>query len=254
MSRMRPPSLRRQLSLVALSAIAVGSCTLEQPFERVNPMDPGSIFAFDVAGPDSAHYIGEVLEFELLSEPALPSDDFNFVWRAMPHVACLPRGGSMCFVVDIPLAFPTGRGAITVTDATAEYRLMHVRVEFDRRHVSKEIYVGQRPVQLDLSCAPWSQAFDDCSAPRRRDTTLTLYPRMFDAGGAPLREPVFALPFGEFIVRNPALAVPLPRTVILSALDPLAQLRVQPTGGTGSTWIVVRMGVAWDSVLVTFAP
>lgn len=220
---------------------------MEPPFARTNPMDSGSDYQVTLSGPDSVHSMGETFRITMTTDPALPADDYEFVWEAGPVYECFPE--PPCFrksPVPIYMAAVVTKGEFSVIDTRADHRMMHATVHFGDVPHSHRVFVGQKAVALDLSCSPWTLPYDPCDDNLFQTAdTIRLHARMFDARGHPIaRKPGFALERGQVIPRDDVVqsyAMPHDPYRSLYLLNPLR---------AGATWVVVKIDDAVDSVYV----
>lgn len=245
-SRHRPPSAPILLSAIILVA-AAQACELEKPYVRTNEFDPKSIYRLSLVGPDSSHSVGERVTLELRSVPELPARRRYVEWIAYDHVKYLPG------FADVPvrekLASSDGDGSFIVIAATAEYREISLSAELDEVVVGHRLTVGQKAVELALSCSPWTLPFDPCddvaAAPF---STISIHARMRDPLQNGLRAVQFAIARASVVSRDPSVVAPEPITADVNGV-----LRVRALSA-GTTWVVVRIDDAIDSIRVAVAP
>lgn len=220
------------------------ACALEKPFERTSPFDPESIYELSLSGPDSTHSFGEQVQLVLGATPPLPERDMYIEWVAFDFVHYIFAGN-----VEVPvytkLAQTNGDGSFIVIETSAEYRMINLAAMFDDVTVGHRLFVGQRAATLSLSCAPWTQLFTPCDNVGGIPNTLALHTDMKDALGAPLRNVGFAIERGALTSRNTNVIAPQPVTRDASGIVRFTVI------GPGSTWVVVRIDDAVDSLLVT---
>lgn len=240
----------RRIIPLAFALFAAG-CKLEPPFERASPYDADGIFVFSLEGPDSAHHLGDKIRLTLVTDPPLPDDEFRITWVARSHIECLPKHSANCANLPVDLAVVGGAGQeaeFTVIDATAEYRRLVVGAFFGRVEVGRDLLIGQKVASLELSCSPWTEPEDDCTAPVVPATTIELHTRMRDVANNVVRRVEYAIDRAVVTVRDPAIATPIAPGLELAGIIRLAA--VSP----GSTWVVTRIDEGVDSVRITVAP
>lgn len=230
--------------LAILGVTGVAGCKLEKPFARTNPLDPENTLTFTLVGPDSSHAIGAVLTYALSSDPPQPLAEYNSTWLAYSDSVHFVTGD--VYIADAVV--PTGDGIFLVTNASLRYRRHTAVVRFHLREVGYTVLTGQKAVTLELSCAPWSQPANDCAAPLEVGSLISVHPRGTDAGGHPLHEFQFGLQRAQVTFRTPGIV-----TQEQGGSTMLPHVRLRGVGA-GSTWVVVRMDEATDSVLVTVVP
>lgn len=234
---------------VTVAALVGTACSVEPPFARTNPMDSGSNYDVIVHGPDSVHSLGERFTLTLSSTPVLPDGDYELVWEASPHIECLPKNAVGCIQTPTEVATVAGEGEFEVIDMRAEYRTIAVSVYFGRKVFSHLVTIGQKAVAMQLSCSATGPV-DPCDdEPFFRADTISVYPRMVDARGNPIVKKIgFGLQRGSIVSRNRAVIMPVPVDVERSNA-----IRVETRSG-GTTWLVVHVDEATDSIRVAVRP
>jgi len=224
--------------VLACLALVTTGCKLEPPFERTNPYDTGGIVKIDMLGPDTIHSRGERFQMQLLGDPALPSN-LLVTWQVL-IVEKRP--------VSTASVHPLFDGAYVVELASAIYERVELSALLHDRVVGKVIYVGQRATTISLSCAPSGQPYRACDAtPVAPGAPITVYTTLTDALGYPISFAEVALARGSLASRDGAVAVAEPPTGLATSVRFTAV-------GAGTTWLVVRVDDAVDSVRVTVAP
>lgn len=227
------------ISLACLALIA-GGCKLEPPFERTNPYDTGGIVKIDMLGPDTIHSRGERFQMQLVGDPALPAD-LLVTWQ----VLIVEKDPASTANVE-----PLFGGAYFVDRASAIYERVELSALLHDRVVGKVIYVGQRAATVSLSCAPSGQPYRACDAtPVAPGAPITVYTTLTDALGYQIARAGVALARGSLASRDPSVAV--------AVAEPLAESATSvrfAAVGAGTTWLVVRVDDAVDSVRVTVRP
>ena len=228
----------RTTILLACLALAVAGCKLEPPFERTNPYDTGGIVKIDMLGPDSIHSRGERFQMQLVGDPALPTD-LMVTWQALS--------------LNIPSTAnvePLYAGDYLVERSSAIYEPVELAALLHDRVVGKLIFVGQRAATISLSCAPSGQPYRACDAtPVVPGAPITVYTSLADALSYPIARAGVALARGSLESRDPSVAV--------AVAEPLAESATSvrfAAVGAGTTWLVVRVDDAVDSVRVSVAP
>lgn len=233
---------RRHIPALLLALLASASCRIEKPFVRSNPMDPASIYDFELQGPDSTHSRGEQFELVLASTPEMPAGEYYLEWDAADWIDENTRETR-------EIVLSLGNGAFVAHSATARYRLIFLGVELDDVVVGRQVQVGQKAVAMALSCAPFTQPLQACDAtPTAPGQVIPVYLELRDPAGGLLREVEWAVQRTLLISRNPAVVSTLPVTS-----DPNGIVRIRAESA-GTTWVVVRTDDAVDSVRVIVAP
>lgn len=237
------PSRTRALPATAALLLST-ACTLEKPFERTNPFDPESVYEMTLSGPDSAHAFGEEIQLTLGSTPPLPERDMYIEWVAHDFVHYVFNGNEEV-PINTQLAQTNGDGSFIIVETSAEYRRINLAAMFDDVAVGHHLWVGQKAATLSLSCAPWSQPFTPCDNVGGIPNTLSIHTDMKDPGGAPVRNVGFAIERGSLTSRNTNVVAPMPVTRDANGIVRFTVI------GPGSTWVIVRIDDAIDSLLVT---
>lgn len=236
---------RSALAVAGLAPLlALGACTLQEPFERTNPFDPESVFEMSLSGPDSTHSFGEQVQLTLASTPPLPDREMYIEWVAHDFVHYISSGN-----VDVPvftqLAQTNGDGKFIVVETSAEYRMINLAAMLDDVAVGHRLWVGQTAATLSLSCAPFTQPFTPCDNVGGPPNILEIHTWMRDPLGVSLRNVGFAIERGSLTSRNPSVVIPRPLTRDAAGIVRFTVI------GPGSAWVIVRMDDAVDSLLVT---
>lgn len=233
---------RRHIPALLLAFLASASCRIEKPFVRSNPMDPASIYDFELLGPDSTHSRGEQFQLVLTSTPQMPGGDFYLEWDAADWTDENTRETR-------EIVLSTGHGHFVSHSATARYRRIFLAVELDDVVVGRQIQVGQKAVAMGLSCAPIALPPVSCdAAPVSPSQVIPVYMDLRDPAGGVLREVEWAVERTALTSRDPSVVVALPVT-----RDPNGIVRLRAESA-GTTWVVVRTDAAIDSVRVVVAP
>lgn len=244
--------MNRQTTYAGAFALLVltAACEIKEPFVRANPLDPASIYDISITGPDSVHSLSERIQLTVQSTPPFPDDDYFVQWTANNYVECVPPGSPNCRKIDYPIVLSAGSGEYAVIDIEARYRSVLLVAHFGDVLAVHSVLLGQKVVALDLSCAPWSLPLNSCdSAPFARGSVIALYTRMTDPDGAAISQKVeYAIERATVFSRDSGVVLPQPITA-----DPSGAIRVGAVGA-GTTWVVVRVDDAVDSVRVTVAP
>lgn len=242
--RARGRGLRALATLASAALVVSGGCRIEPPFARTNPLDPDHTLEITLDGPDSVHSVQQTLTYTLASDPQVALEDYSFLWKVYSDLVDMFTGRP----IDATDIISTGAGTVRVLAATSQYRKHTVVARFNLREVGHVLYSGQKAVTLELSCSPWTQPENDCTTTYEVDSLISVHPRATDPGGHPLGAIQHGLLRSQVILRNAGIVARE-----LGTGDPLPYVRLRATG-VGSTWVVVRMDEATDSVLVTVTP
>ncbi len=223
-------------------SMLAASCSLEAPLVRENPYVPDSIYSISLAGPDSLHSMGDVLIVTLNAEPELPGGDYRLEWEAFPWME--PNGLGEPIPRRIFVAGDPGEFSVFAT--SARYKRVSVAAYFDRVAVGHQVWVGQKPAAMTLSCS--ASVPVPCDAPRQFGSVVAVHPLMTDARGNALMEPEWAVMRASVTSRDPAVVVYAPVPTDSSAFVRLVGR------GAGTTWVVIDIDGEIDSVSLTFAP
>lgn len=213
--------------------VVLQACRLEKPFERTNPFDEGGVAELSLTGPDSVHSIAQRFTVEIESSIGMPEGELFIGW----HSAELQ-------------VLPLAEGEFIVHLATARYVPVRLSASLNRVLVGHTVYVGQRARSLEISCAPGGPV-TPCDAPplpvgQARDALVRLY----DANLRSVGDAAYALERdgGTVVVSRDA-------GVAQASLIPDATPILRMTAmGAGSTWIVLAVDDAIDSVRVEVTP
>jgi hypothetical protein len=228
--------MKRAIALAA-AALGVGACALEPPLDRTNPFDPWSPYPMTLVGaPDTAYSIGEEFNTFIERTPPIPSDGIILKWEVTdPNDINRP--------VNEVQSMGDGRFRIT-SFATAQFRTYAIAARFTdyiyQVVVGRNIVVGQRVAALQVSCIP-----GPCDAiTPASGTVITLATDAEDALGGFIRGIPFAMARASIVSRDPAVVRPDSTTASTGRFHLTA-------GAPGTTWVVVTMDVAVDSVQLT---
>ena len=224
---------RRRLRNAWLLGLALTSaCHLEPPFARTNPFDPGADIVLRMTGPDSATAINQRVQMAVVSSEPMPEGPLAVNWTSNNPVVLLSLGN----------------GEFLVSYASARFAEYTVIAEFRSVLVTGVIQVGQLVTSLALSCAPAGQPPLPCDAsPAPLGSIVSVYPIMTDAGGRAVGGAPYAVARAQVVSRDSAVALPAP------APDGSGILRIT-AAGMGSTWLIVTIDQATDSVRVAVGP
>jgi len=225
------------LALVTASALA--SCRIEAPFVRDNPWDSGSNARLRLTGPDSALSVGARIAVTLSATPAIPPNGV-IVWKSNED-----GDGQIPPETQV---WTAGPGLFEVRRATAEFQRIAVTAQLDNNIVAWEVWVGQSVAFLDLFCgsATVQQACD--AIPMTINATRLLGTIARDANTNPIGRFGVAMARGTVTSRDPA---------VISTVNtvPNAQGTVTVRAvGAGTTWVVMRVDRAVDSVRFVVTP
>ncbi|MCE9602894.1 MAG: hypothetical protein K8S21_11875 [Gemmatimonadetes bacterium] len=227
--RVRPGGRPLLLALVLGVTVA---CHIEEPFARTNLWDEKGSATKTLSGPDSTFSIGDRIRVTLVTDPPLPPGA-QFEWMSI---------GSSDTAVQV---FPSGDGEFLVTRSNAGFALVPVSAKFDQSVVVKHVWVGQLVASLDLFCG----AGVPCeTSPVTAGATFVVRSTMSDANGNDIRRRNEAMKRAVTIVSDPAVASAVP------TLPNAAGNWTLRANAPGSTWLVVRMDRATDSVRVVVVP
>ncbi len=218
--------------LLALVLGVTAACHIEEPFARTNLWDAQGSATKTLIGPDSVFSIGDRIRVTLATDPPLPPGA-QFEWTSI---------GASDTAVQV---FPSGDGEFLVTRSNAGFARVPVSAKFDESVVVKHVWVGQLVASLDLFCG----AGVPCEAsPVTAGATFVVRSTMRDANSNEIRQRNEAMRRAVTVVRDPAIASAAP-TLPNGAGNWTLRANVP-----GSTWLVVRMDRATDSVRVVVAP
>lgn len=238
--------MMRRLFLLLAATFAVG-CSLEPPFERSNPFDPGSPYEMRLVGvPDTLGYKGARFTAVIDRDPPMPTVPLLITWSAYD-----PRIGSVPPALPPPsaLVLPLGAGEFMLSEAlTAELVTTSIAARLNSEVVvGRNMVVGQLVDTLRLACGTVSAPVACSALPLRVGGTLNLRSSARDAGGAVVQGLQFAMERANVTLRTPGVLTPTftPNT---------SGTYTFTAAGAGTTWIVIRSDRAVDSVQVTVTP
>lgn len=228
---MTRPFLLAGLTLAALS------CTLEPPFDRTNPFDPGSPYEIRFVGaPDTVASIGERFQVTLERDPPIDQSALAIQWQVTDPNDIL--------ITPVELWHLFNGEFIGTNLMSAQLRTLAIGARFNSAVVvGQSIVVGQLVAELNPACLGY--ACSSVAVPVGGTMTITTDAR--DAEGEAVRLEQFAMQRAVVTVRNAAVLAP--------AWSPNAQGSYSfSVTGTGTTWVVIRSDRATDSVQVTITP
>lgn len=236
--------MRRFLLIAMLFAIG---CSLEPPFERSNPFDPGSPYEMRLVGiPDTLGYKGARFTAVIERDPPMPAVPLLITWGATD-----PRIGSIPPALPPPsgLVLPLGAGEFMLSEAlTAELVTTAIAARLNSEVVvGRTMVVGQLVDTLRLACGTVAAPLACNAVPLSVGGTLSVRSSARDAGGAVVQGLQFAMERATVALRTPGVLSPSFTPNGLGTYTFTA-------AGAGSTWIVIRSDRAVDSVQVTVAP
>jgi hypothetical protein len=245
--------MSRPVLLAVLVLASTLACRVEPPFERSNPHDPGSIYDLRLAGPDTIRTAGAVAQMTIVADPPVPYDDFHVQWEAedwFDWPEPVPDDFDPRGVPTFPAMVSQGNGVFTAVNTTAEHKQVFLRAQLGPDvTLGRPIVTYQHATSIALSCAPHTQPIVACdAAPRPTNQDVPVHVRLWDAGGIEVRDIRWAIQRGQVISRDALIAMALP-----VRLDTNGIVRAR-TAGPGSTWIIVRIDDAVDSVRLVVAP
>lgn len=221
----------RKIARLCVLLAAAQACQIEAPFARTNPFDSGGSATLTLAGPDSVHAMAQRFTLDLQSSLG-PIDEEAFVaWDAVERNV-------------LPLA----NGEFIVHLASAQYVPVHLSAVLDRVIVGHTVFIGQRAASFDISCDPGVLVVP-CDTLLAIDTGRDTWLRLYDANLRSVNDAPFALArAGNGVVsRDPAVAQ---ATLLPGASAPLQLTAV----GIGSTWLVLTVDDAIDSLYIEVTP
>lgn len=238
--------MRRRIAIL-LVVFAAAACELQPAFDRTNPFDPGSPYPMRMVGvPDTVDFRGARFTATIERDPPLPVGPLAITWRATD-----PRFGVAPGAPPIPsaLVLPVGNGAFLISQSlTAELVTTAIAAVFNSEVVvGRNIVVGQRARTLTLTCGSAAAPVACDAAALSIGETATVRSASRDAGNNALSGLQFAMQRARIVSRNPA--------VIASAVTPNVLGTYAFTAvGAGSTWVVVTVDFATDSVRFVVNP
>lgn len=237
------------LVLATLATFAAGT-SCGEPYGVRNPYDPEFPVTFTITGPDSAHSLGDIVQYAVQTQPPFP--DTAFRW-AVDTVTTFRQGVGSVIVDGATLLAPGAPGQFTVIDAPLEPATATVLVaalvgsvdtteerQVDSIHVTirtvvprhigyKPVVVTQRLVRIQLRC-PDTHA---CNTVAVGDS-LSVWVDGFDARGSQISglrtltlNPLTGPPIATYAIRDTTIA------------------RVAPVGIRAATVTAVRAGTTW---------
>ncbi len=233
---MRP----RALALCALlAASTLASCRIEAPFVRDNPWDTGSNARLTLTGPDSALSVGARIAVTLSAVPQIPANGV-IVWKSN-------EAGDGIVPAETQV-WTAGPGLFEVRRATADFKRIAVTAKLDNNIVAWEVWVGQSVALLDLYCGTATVQLACDATPMTINATRQLGTIARDANTNPIGRFDVAMARGTITSRDPSV-ISTANTV------PNAQGTVTARAvGAGTTWVVMRVDRAVDSVRFVVAP
>ena len=238
--------MRRRIAIL-LVVFAAAACELQPEFDRTNPFDPGSPYPMRMVGvPDTVDFRGARFTATIERDPQLPAGPLAITWRATD-----PRFGVVPGVPPIPsvLVLPVGNGEFLVSQSlTAEFVTTAIAAEFNSQVVvGRNIVVGQRARTLTLACGSAAAPVACDAAALNIGATTTVLSTARDAGNSELSGLQYAMERARIVSRNPA--------VLASAVTPNGFGTYAFTAvGAGSTWVVITVDFATDSVRLVVNP
>lgn len=233
--------MMRRLALASL--VAALGCSLEPPFDRSNPFDPGSPYEMRLVGvPDTVDARGARFAAVIERDPPISVEDLSIRWEATdPRFGGVPPNPPPPSTLVLPLA--DGEFVIS-PNLTAEMVTTSIAARFNSSVVvGRNIVVGQRARTLSLSCT--SGACD--ATPLGIGASAPIGSSALDANGHVLSGLQHAMARATVVSRNPA--------VIALNVTPNAAGSYGVTAvGAGSTWVVITVDFATDSVRFVVEP
>jgi hypothetical protein len=232
--------MRRLALAIVLAALG---CSLEPPFERSNPFDPGSPFEMRLVGvPDTLDARGARFTAVIERDPPLDTDNLSIRWEAVdPRFGGVPPSPPPPSTLVLPLA--DGEFVLSA-NLSAEFVTTSIGARFNSSIVvGRNIVVGQRARTLTLACA--GAACD--AAPLNVGATATIGSSATDGNGHVLSGLQHAMARATVVSRNPS--------VIALNVTPNASGTYGVTAvGAGSAWVVITVDFATDSVRFVVDP
>lgn len=224
-------------------ALVVLGCTLEPPFDRTNPFDPGSPYEMQLLGvPDTVDARGARFTAVIERDPPLPAGDLSIKWEAID-----PRFGGGFHDPPTPSEYvlPLAGGEFVASGVlTAEFVPATIAARFNSSVVvGRTIVVGQRARTLSLSCSGVA-----CDAvPTLVGQTRAIQSTATDANGHLLAGLQHAMQRATVISRDPSVIAP-------SVTPNAGGLYGVSAVGEGNTWVVITVDLATDSVRFVVTP
>lgn len=216
--------------------LAVSACSLEPPFDRTNPFDPGSPYPMRLVGvPDTVQAIGQRFQAVIERDPPINTATLAIQWVVTNPNNILAPVSELIHLADGDF--------ISTNVMTAQLRTFAVGAKFnDDVVVGRYITLGQLVDTLNLSCAMLCTA-----VPLTVGAPLQVFSNARDSRGNEVRVEQFAMQRASVTLRTPG--------ILTSAVTPNNLGTYAFTAaGVGSTWIVIRSDHAVDSVLVNVTP
>ena len=239
--------MMRRATLAPFALLMCAACTLEPPFERSNPFDPGSPYEMRLVGvPDTVDVRGMRFTASIERDPPLPPGTLSIAWQAIdPTIIPPPFTPPVASGVVLPLA---GGEYLVAPSLSAQFVPVGIQARFtDEVIVSKQIVAGQRARALTLACGTLAVPAACDAAPLTIGAGATVRSTMLDGGGSPLSGLQFAMARASVLSRNPAVIAPSVTPNAAGTFNVLA-------AGAGSTWLVIRVDFATDSVRFVVNP
>ena len=225
----------RPLRFLPLAALMLG-CSLEPPYDRTNPFDPGSPYEMRLIGvPDTVSAIGQRFQALIERDPPINTAELAIQWEVTDPNDVLAG------VLELQHIF---RGDFLSTNVmSAQMKTVSIGARFNGDVVvGRNVIVGQLVDTLNLSCATPCE-----SIPIEVGWTFPVFSNARDSRGNEVRFEQFAMQRAVVTIRNTA--------VINSQVTPNGTgMYVFSAVGAGSSWIVIRSDHAVDSVHVTVTP
>jgi hypothetical protein len=225
--------------LVLVAASTLSSCRIEAPFARDNPWDTGSNARLELTGPDSALAVGARIAVTLSATPALPPNGV-IVWKSN-------EAGDGIIPAETQV-WTAGPGLFEVRKATADFQRIAVSAKLDNNIVAWDVWVGQSVATLDLFCGTATVPVSCDATPMTINATRQLGTIATDANTNPIGRFETAMARGSITSRDPSV-------VSTTLTAPNAQGTVTARAvGAGTTWVVMRVDRAVDSVRFVVTP
>ncbi len=222
--------------LLLLLAVAPLACSLEPPYDRTNPFDPGSPYEMRLVGvPDTVAAIGQRFQALIERDPPINTAELAIQWEVTDP------NNALAGVLELQHIF---RGDFLSTNVmSAQMKTVSIGARFNGDVVvGRNVVVGQLVDELNLSCSSAC-----ASMPISVGWTFPVFSNARDSRGSEVRFEQFAMQRAVVTIRNTA--------VVTSAVTPNGSGNyVFNAVGAGSTWIVIRSDHAVDSVQVNVTP
>ncbi|MBX3134473.1 MAG: hypothetical protein KF689_13915 [Gemmatimonadaceae bacterium] len=230
-----------------LCCLPLAACEMMGPYDRTNPFDPGAPYPMILTGvPDTVDARGVRFTAVVERDPPLGSLSPSVKWGATD-----PRNG-----VPAPAPPPPSHLILSLFDGefvastalTAEFEPVAIFAQFGARVlVSVKIVVGQRARTLTLSCGSVAAPLACDASPVAVGDTIAVRSTSRDANNHLLSGLVHAMDRAIVTSRNPDVAVSA------ATRNAAGTYAVAAVGG-GSTWIVITVDFATDSVRIVVNP